>query len=203
MGNPISHPVRIAGRCTHLFNVTYRGKSAILKLSRIRMNRLPEDAVYKVLYNLRARSEDRSEQVDGNMHGMPNLPEIYLSGVIIKNFDGYRLEFLVMEYCGASIVNHIRSLLSDTTTTSDAAPEAAHYICQVVSTLSAALAANVLHRDVSGGNAYIIDWAFDRDKVVKTEGLRNPFTGTFMHMSARLLLVAKESSILELPSLVA
>ncbi|KAJ2104275.1 hypothetical protein GGI09_000192 [Coemansia sp. S100] len=194
VGDPISRPVRIVGRCAYLFDATYKGNPAVLKLSAL------------------------------EEHQVPNIPKVYLSGVINKNFDGYRLEFLVMEYCGASIVDHIRSLLSDTTTTSDAAPEAAHYICQVVSTLSAALAANVLHRDVSGGNiavfdgnAYVIDWgyakalkkpddeafasqlatywAFNWDEVTKTEKLKDPFTGTPFYMSARLLLGAKMRSI--------
>ncbi|KAJ2059791.1 hypothetical protein GGI17_004198 [Coemansia sp. S146] len=129
-----------------------------------------------------------------------------------------------MEYCGVSVVDHIRGLLGDTTTTSDAALEMAHYICQVVSMLSGALSANVLHRDVSpgniaikGGNAYVIDWgyakalkqpddevfakqlatywAFNWSEVTNPERLKDPFTGTPMYMSARLLLGAKMRGI--------
>ncbi|KAJ2886672.1 hypothetical protein H4R27_000461 [Coemansia aciculifera] len=208
VGDPISRPVRIAGRCTYLFNATYKGKAAVTKLSWIPTNRMPEGAVYRVLEG----------------HGVPNLPKVHKSGIIIKNFDGYRLEFLVMEYCGISVVDYIRGLLGDTKTTSDAAPQATIYVRQVVSTLTAALAANVLHRDVSGGNiaikagnAYVIDWgyakvlkkpddeafaqqlatywAFDWDEVIPTEGLKDPFTGTPLYMSARLLLGAKMRGI--------
>ncbi|KAJ2052871.1 hypothetical protein IW146_005012 [Coemansia sp. RSA 922] len=187
VGNPISRPMRVAGRCAYLFNATYKGKPAVLKLSWIRTNRLPEGAVYRALEG----------------HHVPNIPVVYMSGVIIKNFDGYRLEFPVIKYCGVSVVDFIHGFQNNKTTKAKAAPEMTRYIRQVVLTLSATLAANVIHHNVLGGNAYIIDWAFDRDKVIKTEGLRNPFTGTFMYMSACLLLVAKESSTLELPSLVA
>ncbi|KAJ2058143.1 hypothetical protein GGI17_005223 [Coemansia sp. S146] len=208
VGDPISRPVRIVGRCTYLFKATYKGKDAVMKLSWIPTNRMPEGAVYRVL----------------EKHSVPNLPNIYKSGVVVKHFDGYRLEFLVMEYCGVSVVDHIRGLLGNSRTITKAAPQATTYVSQVVSTLSAALAANVLHRDVSGGNiaikggnAYVIDWgyakalkkpdnedfakqltaywAFDWDEVTEIERLKDPFTGTPLYMSARLLLAAVERSI--------
>ncbi|KAJ2861456.1 hypothetical protein GGH94_004893 [Coemansia aciculifera] len=85
---PISRPVRITGRCSYLFNAEYCGEKAVLKLTWTCTDRLPEGAVYRVL----------------EAHGVSNIPKIYKSGVIIKDFDGYRLEFLVMEHCGAPIV---------------------------------------------------------------------------------------------------
>ncbi|KAJ2053425.1 hypothetical protein H4S04_000683 [Coemansia sp. S16] len=208
VGDLISRSVRIAGRCAYLFDATYKGNPAVLKLSWIQTNRLPEGAVYRALEE----------------HQVPNIPKVYLSGVIIKNLDGYRLEFLVLEYCGISIVDHIRGLHSNMKTRAKAALEMAPYIRQVVSTLSAALAANVLHRDISAGNIatkggkmYVIDWGcakiikrpddeafakqlatywtFDWDEVIAAEELMDPFTGTPLYMSTRLLLEAVKRSI--------
>ncbi|KAJ2094351.1 hypothetical protein GGI16_005574 [Coemansia sp. S142-1] len=208
VGGLISRSVRIVGRCAYLFDATYKGNPAVLKLSWIQTNRLPEGAVYRALEE----------------HQVPNIPKVYLSGVIIKNLDGYRLEFLVLEYCGISIVDHIRRLHTNMKTRAKAALEMAPYIRQAVSTLSAALAANVLHRDISAGNIttkggkmYVIDWGcakiikrpddeafakqlatywtFDWEEVIAAEELMDPFTGTPLYMSTRLLLEAVKRSI--------
>ncbi|KAJ2258276.1 hypothetical protein GGI13_000641 [Coemansia sp. RSA 455] len=208
VGDPISRSVRIVGRCAYLFDATYKGNPAVLKLSWIQTNRLPEGAVYRALEE----------------HQVPNIPKVYLSGIIIKNLDGYRLEFLVLEYCGVSVVDYIRGLLGNKKTKAKAAPEMTRYVRQVVSTLSEALAANVLHRDISsgnitvkGGNMYVIDWGcakiikrpddeafakqlaaywtFDWEEVIAAEELMDPFTGTPLYMSTRLLLEAVKRSI--------
>ncbi|KAJ2257269.1 hypothetical protein GGI13_000945, partial [Coemansia sp. RSA 455] len=84
----------ITGRSTYLFRARYEGKDVVFKLTWLRTNRLPEGAVYKVL-------------VDGNV---PNLPTIFASGILVRDFCGHRLEYLVVEYCGESIVDHVRSM---------------------------------------------------------------------------------------------
>ncbi|KAJ2746892.1 hypothetical protein GGI20_000971 [Coemansia sp. BCRC 34301] len=204
----ISRPVRITGRCTYLFNAKYNGEEAILKFSWTPTNRLPEGAIYQVL----------------EKHGISNIPEILASGILIRDLFGYRLEFLVMEHCGTSIVSHFQNRAKSSELVSDLATEAAHYVEQVTQTLTEALEIGILHRDISAGNiaikgskAYVIDWGyakfirqpggdefaadiatrwdFDWVKVLKTESAKDPFTGTPLYMSCRLLLEAKKRSI--------
>ncbi|KAJ2861457.1 hypothetical protein GGH94_004894 [Coemansia aciculifera] len=97
-------------------------------------------------------------------------------------------------------------------------------IRNVVETLTEALAADILHRDISPGNiaikdgtAYVIDWGcarllcqpanltlraeiakhwlFNWDKVLATEQDKDASTGTSLYMSTRLLLKAQTHSI--------
>ncbi|KAJ2744165.1 hypothetical protein GGI20_003203, partial [Coemansia sp. BCRC 34301] len=207
MGKPIGRPARITGRCAYLFNAQYNGEPAILKLSWTRTDRLPEGAVYSVL----------------EKHGVSNIPKIFASGILIENFDDYRLEFLVMEYCGTSIVDYLQSMhnpLDD----SKVDPQIAQCVKDITATLTDALAAGVLHRDISadniairGGAAYIVDWScakflrpptdaelmaeierrwrFKWAKSPAAARARDPFTGTPMYMSCRLLLGAKMRGI--------
>ncbi|KAJ2741063.1 hypothetical protein GGI20_005446, partial [Coemansia sp. BCRC 34301] len=204
----ISRPVRITGRCTYLFNAKYNGEEAILKFSWTPTNRLPEGAVYEAL-------------VKG---GISNMPLIFASGILIRDLFGYRLEFLVMEHCGTPIVEYIQSKLRGYTRSPQITAKATLYVEQVTQTLTEALEIGILHRDISAGNiaikggkAYVIDWGyskflrqpgddefaevvatrwdFDWVKVLKTESTKDPFTGTPLYMSCRLLLEAKERGI--------
>ncbi|KAJ2830547.1 hypothetical protein GGI24_001881, partial [Coemansia furcata] len=200
---PIVRPVQITGRCTYLFNAEYSGEEAVLKLTWTCTDRLPEGAVYRVL----------------EAHGVSNIPKIYMSGVIVKDFDGYRLEFLVMEDCGSPVVEHIQGMVKGTTPVSYVDELVKSIISNVSTTLTEALAANILHRDISSGNiaikgdkAYVIDWgcaktlspptdlnlrteianhwSFNWDKALVAEKHNDSSTGTPMYMSARLLLRA-------------
>ncbi|KAJ2879668.1 hypothetical protein H4R27_005176, partial [Coemansia aciculifera] len=205
---PISRPVRITGRCSYLFNAEYCGEKAVLKLTWTRTDRLPEGAVYRVL----------------EAHGVSNIPKIYKSGVIIKDFDGYRLEFLVMEHCGAPIVAQIKNMTKDDWPVFQIDKLVKDSIRNVVETLTEALAVDILHRDISPGNiaikdgtAYVIDWGcakllrppanltlraevakhwlFNWDKVLATEQDKDASTGTSLYMSTRLLLKAQTRSV--------
>ncbi|KAJ2894403.1 hypothetical protein IWW38_002593, partial [Coemansia aciculifera] len=138
IGELIDRPLWITGQCSYLLEANYQEKGAVLKLSWSRTNRLPEGAVYRVLEE----------------HGVPNIPKIFASGILIENFDGYRLEFLVMRNCGTPIVK-----------LNNAVDGVGSHIKHVASTLTEALAAGILHRDISAGNitiddgmAYVIDW---------------------------------------------
>ncbi|KAJ2879209.1 hypothetical protein H4R27_005437 [Coemansia aciculifera] len=250
VGDFINRTAHITGRCTSLYEATYKGERAILKLSYTRTNRLPEGAVYEVLRNYKRPQANGSEHIDSGEHvdignltdsgevidsgnqtdiseqGVPNVPEIFLSGNLVEDFDSFRLEFLVMEHCGTPIVEHIRGMREskDDNVRSQAAAQAELYVKQVTSTLTMVLAAGVLHRDISPGNiaikdrkAFVIDWgyakllgepsdkgfameiakrwSFDWKVVLPVEGAKDPFTGTPMYMSARLLLKAKTRSI--------
>ncbi|KAJ2740637.1 hypothetical protein GGI20_005703 [Coemansia sp. BCRC 34301] len=171
-------------------------------------NRLPEGTVYEAL-------------VKG---GVSSMPQIFASGILIRDLFGYRLEFLVMEHCSTLMVEYIQSKLGGYTRSPQVTAEATLYVEQVMQTLTEALGIGVLHRDTSAGNiaikggkAYAIDWGyskflrqsgddefaeavatrwdFDWVKVLKTENTKDPFTGTPLYMSFRLLLGAKKRSI--------
>ncbi|KAJ2430822.1 hypothetical protein GGF41_000814, partial [Coemansia sp. RSA 2531] len=185
----------ITGRSTYLFRARYEGKDVVFKLTWLRTNRLPEGAVYKVL-------------VDGNV---PNLPTIFASGILVRDFCGHRLEYLVVEYCGESIVDHVRSMRKNGALAASVAKKVKLCTRSVMHTLVAALRSNVLHRDVSPGNittdgtrVFVIDWGcakltampsasqaadmlsrwgFDSSGVVGKESEKDPFTGTQMYMS--------------------
>ncbi|KAJ2251520.1 hypothetical protein GGI13_003802 [Coemansia sp. RSA 455] len=204
----IKRPVQITGRCSYLFNAKYGDEEVVLKLAWTCTNQLPEGAIYRVL----------------EARGVPNIPKIYKSGVIIKDFDGYRLEVLVMEHCGTPIVEHILRMPKDPLSISRVDRLVKDSIRGVLETLTEALAADILHRDISPGNiaikdgaAYVIDWgcakfllppadldlraeiakhwSFNWDKVLATENGKDSSTGTPLYMSTRLLLKARTRSI--------
>ncbi|KAJ2251764.1 hypothetical protein GGI13_003665 [Coemansia sp. RSA 455] len=204
----IKRPVQITGRCSYLFNAKYGDEEVVLKLAWTCTHRLPEGAVYRVL----------------EARGVPIIPKIYKSGVIIKDFDGYCLEVLVLEHCGTPIVEHILRMPKDPLSISRVDRLVKDSIRGVLETLTEALAADILHRDISPGNiaikdetAYVIDWgcakllhppsdldlrakisehwSFDWDKVLATENGKDSSTGTPLYMSTRLLLKARTRSI--------
>ncbi|KAJ2046671.1 hypothetical protein H4S04_004903, partial [Coemansia sp. S16] len=77
----------------------------------------------------------------------------------------HRLEYLVVEYCGESIVDHIQSMRKNGALASNVAKKVKTCTRSVMQMLVAALHSNVLHRDVSPGNittdgacVFVIDW---------------------------------------------
>ncbi|KAJ2866033.1 hypothetical protein GGH94_001808 [Coemansia aciculifera] len=203
----IDRKVHITGRCTYLFRACYKGDDVVFKLTWLRTNRLPEGAVYRVL-------EDSN---------VPHIPMIHASGVLVQDFCGHRLEYLVVEYCGVSVVDHIRSLRRNGALASDVAEKVKACTQSVMQTLVAALRANVLHRDVSPGNVtikgnrvYVIDWGcakltalpsikqaedmtsrwgFDSSGVVGKESEKDPFTGTPLYMSVPTLFKISQRGV--------
>ncbi|KAJ2441291.1 hypothetical protein GGF42_007342, partial [Coemansia sp. RSA 2424] len=203
----IERRVHMTGRCTYLFNVKYRNVDAILKLSWIRTNRLPEGAVYKVL---------EAEHV-------PNIPEVFDSGILVESFCGYRLEYLVVQHCGVSIVDYIQSMRKEFMPDPVIAAKVEECVAHVVHTLTAALRARIIHRDISAGNitvkggrVFVIDWGcakfmvppsvklaamiserwrFDCTDVIPVEQAKDPFTGTALYMSIQMLLRVRQRSI--------
>ncbi|KAJ2484733.1 hypothetical protein IWW37_006112, partial [Coemansia sp. RSA 2050] len=224
VGELLNFSVWITGQCTYLYMATFRDKAAILKLSSTQTNRLPEGAVYRVLENYKRPPANDDDPTDSGDQGVPNLPKIFLSGNLVEDFDGFRLEFLVMEHCGTPIVSHFQSVLSDKDSRPNANAQAKLYVRQVTSTLTTALAAGVLHRDISAGNiavkdgkAFVIDWgyaklvksfpdddftkevakrwSFDWEAVNRMETTKDPFTETPLYMSARLHLGSTKRGI--------
>ncbi|KAJ2503933.1 hypothetical protein IWW47_002764 [Coemansia sp. RSA 2052] len=148
----IDSKVHITGRCAYLYRAHFNGDVVVLKLSWTRANRLPEGAVYRAL-------EGR---------GL-SIPTVFHSGLLVENFCGYQLEFLVLQHCGVPIVQHISELRKadrqDSASAVAIKDTVTGCIKEVVETLTMALDFGVLHRDVSAGNlaikdgkVRIIDW---------------------------------------------
>ncbi|KAJ2894272.1 hypothetical protein IWW38_002626 [Coemansia aciculifera] len=200
--------MRITGRCAYLFKASYEGKEVVLKMGWSRANRIPEGAIYRVLKE----------------HAVSNIPEIFASGLLVEDFDGFHLEYLVMQDCGVSIVDHFQRKLQGLSSTSSIAAEVKLYVKHVVSTLTEALAVGALHRDISAGNitikdgkAYVIDWGcakllcepanaalyedvaerwrFNWYEAIEREKDLDKYMGTPLYMSNRVLLEADTRGI--------
>ncbi|KAJ2756237.1 hypothetical protein GGI19_001016 [Coemansia pectinata] len=157
VGDPIEQRMPLTGRCAHLYRVRYDNKDAILKLSWTRTNRLPEGAVYEVL---------GTKQADGNPY-VSGIPQVYRSGILVEDFNGYRLEYLLIEDCGVTIGKYFEELRKRKRPANEIADEAKRCVASVLQTLAEARHVSVLHRDVSVGNitikdgrVYVIDWGY-------------------------------------------
>ncbi|KAJ2425851.1 hypothetical protein GGF41_002268, partial [Coemansia sp. RSA 2531] len=121
----------------------------VLKISSTPMNRLPEGAIYEVLAT---KDDDSNPRVSG-------IPRVYSSGILANNIDGYRVEYVLMEDGGTTVVNNLPA--------AEIAREAQKCVESVIETLAQARHVCVLHRDLSpgniiikGGRTYVIDWGY-------------------------------------------
>ncbi|KAJ2729619.1 hypothetical protein IW152_005558 [Coemansia sp. BCRC 34962] len=203
----IDRKVYITGRRTYLFHASYEGNNAIFKMTWLPKSRLPEGAVHRVLGDA----------------SVPNTPTVYASGVLVDDFCGYRLEYLVMEHCGTPIVDYLQAIRSDWDSAADVADAVTMCVQSVAQALVAAFRSNVLHRDISAGNiavkggrVYVIDWGcakltekpsdeqaadmvsrwgFDSSNVVQKESEKDPFTGTPLYMSIQMLFNVRRRGV--------
>ncbi|KAJ1820237.1 hypothetical protein LPJ56_002249 [Coemansia sp. RSA 2599] len=204
----IEREVGLHGRIAYIVKVDWSGLEAILKLTWSATNRMPENAIYDILAS----------------SGVQRIPRAHSCGLLIENFRGYRLDYLVMEDCGVplskaletlklrerSFVDHIRRIIDD-----------------VTSCLVDAFVAGVLHRDISDGNiavkidginvsAHIIDWGYAKDTkwdskasrdisskwhydsegVGMNEEVHDPITGTPKYMSITTLEGTRYRSVI-------
>ncbi|PIA15458.1 hypothetical protein COEREDRAFT_9390 [Coemansia reversa NRRL 1564] len=184
--NRIERPVNPRSRLVHIYRVLYQGKAAILKLSWIPTNRLPESAVYDTL--------QRS--------GVENTPEVFDIGILITDVFGYRVEYLIIRSCGISLVDYLKSQKISQSGQYDTIEQLTR---QIISCLLQAWRVGILHRDISSGNvvvhngrATVIDWGyaklidcdacdidslaakwmFDKNEVMSNEDAHNSITGT-------------------------
>ncbi|KAJ1886305.1 hypothetical protein LPJ66_009697, partial [Kickxella alabastrina] len=133
------------GRHVHLFRGKFNGEhDAVLKLSWTPVNRLPEGAAYAIL----------------NKRPVEGIPEIFSKGLLISNLNGYRLEFVLMEYCGQSMAEYLKDK-----TDNQKVELVPRFVEQLTLCLAQANDTGVLHRDISAGNVcikndrvYVIDW---------------------------------------------
>ncbi|KAJ1724400.1 hypothetical protein LPJ53_001356, partial [Coemansia erecta] len=87
----IDRKMEVSRRAAYLLKVRYQGKDAVLKLSWIPVNRQPEGVLYDLL--------------SGGSHKVDCIPTVFNSGILVPNFLGYRLEFILMEYCGKPLID--------------------------------------------------------------------------------------------------
>ncbi|KAJ1935172.1 hypothetical protein GGF37_006095, partial [Kickxella alabastrina] len=88
------------------------------------------------------------------------IPEIFSSGLLTSNLNGYRLELVLMEYYGQSMAEYLKGKPNDQK--DELFPR---FVEQITLCLAQANNIGVLHRDISAGNVcikndkvYVIDW---------------------------------------------
>ncbi|KAJ2596348.1 hypothetical protein H4R99_004959 [Coemansia sp. RSA 1722] len=154
----ISARVPLTGRVAYIVKGKFNGKDAVLKLSWTATTRLPENAIYEIL----------------ERNGIKGIPKLFKNGLLVEDFYGYRLEFIIMEDCGPTFSNALKQL---NTGSKHLVPKVVgSVIRQVTSCLVNAFAAGIAHRDVSDGNAAVminfrtgavnarvIDWGYAKD----------------------------------------
>ncbi|KAJ2719438.1 hypothetical protein GGI07_005217 [Coemansia sp. Benny D115] len=152
----IERTVPLLRRAAYLYRAIWKDKKAVLKLSWTPHDRQPEGAIYDIL---------KRDKVSG-------IPEIYGSGILIKNFFDYRLEYILMEDCGATVNTWNEDRYWCNLHRKLGMAEPARFVGRVVDKVSVCLSqaktAGVLHRDISAGNiavngngdVYVIDWGF-------------------------------------------
>ncbi|KAJ2503213.1 hypothetical protein GGH96_000462 [Coemansia sp. RSA 1972] len=196
----IDRPVKIFGRTSYMYRSIFAGRSTILKLAWTPTLCYPEGAGCSII----------SEACNGY------IPEVYLSGVLVENLFGYRLEFLVLEDCGIPIDTYAIWCRNEGTTAENFSATLAKSIKTISECLAKAYAAGVLHRDISTGNiaikdgqARLIDWgcsrarsdidipnldeierlfAFDNKTASKEERQHDSLTGTRLFASVQMLM---------------
>ncbi|KAJ1862411.1 hypothetical protein LPJ73_000759 [Coemansia sp. RSA 2703] len=164
------------------------------------MSQMPEGAVYDLLH----------------CRGVPGVPKVYDSGIIISDLREFRLEYLIIEDCGQRITDYV-----DNHRERDTSQIARGLTAQVCECLVSAYSNGILHRDISPGNiavcngvAKVIDWGyalifdlesseskeianrwnFDPFVVIKED---DPFVGTDLYMSINLLSRSKKRGLLD------
>ncbi|PIA12488.1 hypothetical protein COEREDRAFT_18047 [Coemansia reversa NRRL 1564] len=208
LGSRIKRNVPIHRRAAFLLKGTLQDKAVVIKFSWTPTDRLPEGAVYEVLSR-------------GKVEG---IPQIYSSGILIKDFLGYRLEYLVMEDCGESIGEYFMRCGEKPSNAEHLYKCASAAIKQTATSLILAQKAGVLHRDISAGNIAIRDgkvtvidwgyakilhkvpnqftgiaskWGFDPDNVQSVEKMHDGITGTPLFMGIRVLRCLLTRSLMD------
>lgn len=92
------HKVNSCGRMSHLFKDDHYHKfqlgenPSVLKLSWVPIDQIPEGLVYSYLH----KTKDSAK-----------IPMVYESGIICQDVFGYRIGYIVMEYCKAPALEFI------------------------------------------------------------------------------------------------
>ncbi|KAJ1885971.1 hypothetical protein LPJ66_009859 [Kickxella alabastrina] len=199
----VKRTVSPRSRLVYIYRTKYRGKKAYLKLSWLPLKCMPEGAIYDLLVK----------------ENVAHIPEVYDSGIIKKDIFGYRLEYLILEDCGIPVSQFVKGLHESGKTTEEQMQSVRLIVSQTINCLVQARYHNILHRDVSDGNAAvaangdvkIIDWGYGKvvdtshpdititaDKwgfeirtVAEEQTRSDPITGTLLYMSMSVLCGAR------------
>ncbi|KAJ1805955.1 hypothetical protein LPJ75_005174, partial [Coemansia sp. RSA 2598] len=154
--------VGLHGRIAYVAKVTCDNQIFVLKLAWTATDRIPENAIYDILLN---------SEVQG-------IPQLFSRGLLIEDFWGYRLEYIVMEDCGVPLSEALKTLRPR------GEEKFVIYLKQIIEEVTACLVdasvAGVLHRDISDSNiavqttagrvsARIIDWGYAKDTNWKSD----------------------------------
>ncbi|KAJ2606729.1 hypothetical protein H4R99_000155 [Coemansia sp. RSA 1722] len=166
IGKRIDRSVRLIGHLGHVYRVKYGDKRAILKLSWMKPDKFPEGAVYEAL----------------EQNGVNGIPAVYSSGILCKEFFGYRLEYLLLEDCGETLWDIIKKSIDNRITRETIYELIPKVVKSAMNHLLQACSAGVMHRDISSGNisvrdndVYIIDWGYSKLVAKDHEKLRDRF----------------------------
>ncbi|KAJ2596326.1 hypothetical protein GGF39_003488, partial [Coemansia sp. RSA 1721] len=166
IGERIDRSVRLIGHLGHVYRVKYGDKRAILKLSWMKPDKFPEGAVYEAL----------------EQNGVNGIPAVYSSGILCKEFFGYRLEYLLLEDCGETLWDIIKKSIDNRITRETVYELIPKVVKSAMNHLLQACSAGVMHRDISSGNisvrdndVYIIDWGYSKLVAKDHEKLRDRF----------------------------
>ncbi|KAJ2742219.1 hypothetical protein GGI20_004642 [Coemansia sp. BCRC 34301] len=212
----MARPVHPRHRLAHVYDVKYRDKVAVLKLSWTPLTSTPESAIYELL----------------KYAGADCIPTVHACGLLEKDRFGYRLEYLVLEHCGTPIDRYMESNFE----AGSADPllfKVANVVKSVIRCLTQArVRAGILHRDISLGNVMVamdgtvkvIDWGYGKvlhdselssetvelrktvaakwgyqDDLAPTHSrdMHNPLTGTPLYMSIPVLTGANIRGIVD------
>ncbi|KAJ2233049.1 hypothetical protein IWW45_004504 [Coemansia sp. RSA 485] len=166
IGDKFDRDIRVLGCLCHVYRTTYGDKRAVLKLAWMKPDRYPEGALYEVL----------------QQSGMNGIPTVYSSGILCKDFFGYRLEFLLIEDCGETLCDIFKQFVGKKTTTEKIYRVVPLVIKNVMCNLLRAYSAGVMHRDISSGNisireydVFIIDWGCSKLVTNDSDDLKDRF----------------------------
>ncbi|KAJ2858437.1 hypothetical protein J3B02_000187 [Coemansia erecta] len=154
----VDREVSLYGRVAYIATGKFDGEAAVLKLSWTSVDRLPENAAYEILLR----------------DGIEGIPKMFRRGLLIEDFGGFRLEFVIMEDCGDSLCEALPTIYRGD---KNAFTKAVRLIvCQTTASLISANISGIVHRDISDGNiavrfnystktpdARIIDWGYAKD----------------------------------------
>ncbi|KAJ2378336.1 hypothetical protein IW150_000868 [Coemansia sp. RSA 2607] len=206
----IETKVSIHRRAAYLLKVKYQGRDAVLKLSWTPVERQPEGALYDIL------SREKIECI----------PEVYRSGIVIPDFLGYRLEYIIMEDCGESLYAAFKKYGPKATMEDSLYAFVCKVVKKVCTCLRQAAEVGVFHRDASPGNitlrddkVFLIDWGYGKvvlttlsrrtknfvnttwninlDKITVNEDACDGEIGTVPYMSVQVLMNRTKHHILD------
>ncbi|KAJ1865202.1 hypothetical protein LPJ73_000075 [Coemansia sp. RSA 2703] len=169
----IDKPVQIFGRLGYVFRVKYGNRRAILKLMWTPADGVSESFTYDVL----------------RYAGVKHIPEVFSSGILVKDFCGYRFEYILLEDCGDNLMTLAKEYSNKMHRRTFHSIIANSIRC-TLETICQAQKYGIFHCDISTGNITVkngqmcvIDWGYakltnsnskfvdeNRDKLVENWG---------------------------------